>query len=242
VSALLTLASLAGAFSLASKVCRVRLTPLSLAAVVCLYPGSILGIAGHALLMIFTRSRVPFCSPVRIGASAVIPPQALCQFFFALFWIGIPPLSVTGASLLLLFAKLRIGPPSLADGSVVSLSGRGVRKFSTLPLALSLCRLRLDFRLGVVCLFALAELRVSPVLSLALSTQSTSNFAFCVARVPGLNFPPIWPYDREGSHAILPMLLSCSLSRGRARFSVPRRRMVQPVGCAGQETGPEDAG
>src|SRR5580700_9123560 len=37
-------------------------------------------------------------------------------------------------------------------------------------------------------------------------------------------------------------LLSCSLSRGRARFSVPRRRMVQPVGCAGQETGPEDAG
>ena len=37
-------------------------------------------------------------------------------------------------------------------------------------------------------------------------------------------------------------LLSCSLSRGRARFSVPRRRMGQAVGCAGQETGPEDAG
>jgi hypothetical protein len=37
-------------------------------------------------------------------------------------------------------------------------------------------------------------------------------------------------------------LFSCSLSRGRARFSVPRRRMVQAVGCAGQETGPEDAG
>ena len=36
--------------------------------------------------------------------------------------------------------------------------------------------------------------------------------------------------------------LSCSLSRGRARFSVPRRRMVQAVGCTGQETGPEDAG
>ena len=36
--------------------------------------------------------------------------------------------------------------------------------------------------------------------------------------------------------------LSCSLSRCRARFSVPRRRMVQAVGCAGQETGPEDAG
>jgi hypothetical protein len=43
-------------------------------------------------------------------------------------------------------------------------------------------------------------------------------------------------------YAEIYVLLSCSLSRGRARFSVPRRRMVQPVGCAVQETGPEDAG
>src|SRR5580693_1127684 len=49
-------------------------------------------------------------------------------------------------------------------------------------------------------------------------------------------------FDRGSDKFDADRLLSCSLSRGRALFSVPRRRMLQPVGCAGQETGPEDAG
>jgi hypothetical protein len=134
----------AGAFPLAGNVRWVCLTPFMLAAVVSLYSCSIFGIVRHALLILLANSSVPLCPSVGISGRAVISLPSLCQFFFALFWIGIPTLSVTGAPLLLLFAKLRIGSPSLAAGGVVSLSGRGVRKFSTLPLALSLCRLRLD--------------------------------------------------------------------------------------------------